>query len=87
MDGSISDEIRAMHARTLALETVCAILIGELALLADSPANKLATITAGLQGVAAGVADRLGITSIEVTRTIDRISEVAEHALVQRRAP
>jgi hypothetical protein len=64
----------------LALQSICAILIGEVALMNQNPPNKLDQIVAGLQGMASGVAAGTDKGSKAMTETIERVCTMAEAA-------
>lgn len=75
--GSIKDKSGAQLA---ALETVCAVLLGELALLHDNPTQKLEMLAANLRQVASQVSEERG--SLAFATTIDEVCDLAEEALV-----
>ncbi|WP_131922303.1 hypothetical protein [Aminobacter aminovorans] len=74
---AITDKSSAEQA---ALETVCAVLLGELALLHDNPPQKLEELAANLRQVARQVSDELGSSAFATT--IDEVCELAEESLV-----
>jgi hypothetical protein len=75
-------------AQNLALQSICAMLMAQIALLYKSPPDKLAEITSGLQGVIHGAVrhdgDSTDKASLTLTRTMENVCGMAEAILVRR---
>ncbi len=77
------DEVKRMGMQIIALQGVVAALLAELAIMHDDPPAKLGQMTAGLLGVAEGVAKGAGVESNEMTAVVERICAMAEATLVR----
>jgi hypothetical protein len=87
------DELTRVSAENIVLQSICAMLIGELALLHTSdPWAKRDHFIASAQGIAAGVAvhfhsgdSRPEIATQAMTAVVDRIAEMVEASFPKRR--
>ena len=82
MEYDAEKALRVAHEakiQNLALQAICAALLGELALLHADPAAKLSAMSASLQGVAAGIAEHANEPAI--TEVIERVCSMAEQAI------
>ena len=78
------EQIVVARTEVVALQGICAALLGELCLLHEDPRQKLGQLVSGLQGVAAGVAAAGQVDSIALTRVIEQVSTMAEQGLVTK---
>lgn len=85
-DDELIRMISEARAEALALKVICAVLFSEIAVLHQSPPDKLQEMLAKLQGAMALLADLAGSDEItkEITKTIDLVSSMAEVALDKR---
>jgi hypothetical protein len=78
---------REARLENVALQSVCAALLAEIAILHASPGDKLGAMVASLQGMAHGVArevDEQGLTPT-ITKVIENVCSMAEAILVSRK--
>ncbi|KZD21366.1 hypothetical protein [Tardiphaga robiniae] len=78
-------QIGQTKEQNIAIQGVCAALVAEIALLDKAPREKLSRMVAGLQGAALGVADGTDGRSTEMTKTIERVTAMAEAMLQPRK--
>lgn len=81
------EQIVTARTEVVALQGICAALIGEICLLNEDPRQKLGQIVSGLQGVAAGVAAAGQVDSMALTRVVEQVSTMAEEGLSVRYPP
>ena len=78
------EQIVTARTEIVALQGICAALIGEICLLNEDPRQKLGQIVSSLQGVAAGVAAAGQVDSMALTRVVEQVSTMAEEGLSAR---
>lgn len=87
-DARVLEEIRRFDEKLLAIQHVCAALIGELALSTPDPRAKLERMIEGLTATAIGVSDGADQDTSAYTATIAFICDGAERGLSHlRREP